>query len=289
MRTSVFKIRKSFNPTEIKESLSKVGTFKSGGKLVTTYDGKIICQTDISKKYFDFDFQKFSVEVLNEIDNYFTPEYYTLKISSGFQELRLVGEEITINGEQYKKMFNLLNSTNREYALQMNIGLIRVSNGTGIVLNTTDIGAGMLSRHFYIALPERVKSFVEKLKMFNIVINKQAVLMEDLSKEIVSFSRVVEHFIGETDKKTGKVSNSAKLRASALGKQLMKPANGKVPTLNASQVKLLNNPTEALKGNQEDVEVSASQMLNAYSEVYKNYNSCVQRVETERILRAMGK
>lgn len=286
MRTSVFKIRRAYNADEIKESIGKIGTFHKMNKLVTTYDGRIVCETNISKKYFDFDFTKFTSEVLDEIEDYFTPEHYTLKISAGFQELRLVGEELTINGERYAKMFNLLNSTNREYALQMNIGLIRLSNGTGVVLNTADINAGMLSRHFYIALPERVKTFVEKLKTFNIVIDKQAVLLERMSTETVSFSEVVKKFIAETDKKTGKVSSSAKLRTEALGKKLLKSG---ITGITADQVKLLSNPTEAMKGKKVDVEVSAEKMLNVYTEIYKNYNSCVQRTETERILRAIGK
>ena len=87
MRTSVFKIRKAYNAQDIKESISKIGTFHKMNKLVTTYDGKIVCETTISKKYFDFDFTKFTTEVLDEIEDYFTPEHYTLKITSGFQEL----------------------------------------------------------------------------------------------------------------------------------------------------------------------------------------------------------
>ena len=55
MRTSVFKIRKAYNADEIKESISKIGTFHKLNKLVTTYDGRIVCDTTISKKYFDFD------------------------------------------------------------------------------------------------------------------------------------------------------------------------------------------------------------------------------------------
>jgi len=290
MRTSVFKIRKPFNKDEIRKSISKIGTFKTdnGGSLVTTFNGRQICESQISDRYFDFDFNKFSIDVLDEIENYFTPETYTLKISSGFQELRLVGEEITIGGEVYYKMFNLLNSTNREYALQMNIGLIRRATGAGVILDTTENGAGMVSRHFFRALPERVKNFVEKLKKFDVIIDAQSVLIEDLAKEIISFSEVINQFMTATDPKTGKVSNSAKNRAKAFGKKLLNSPTDKAKNLNKSQINLLSDPTATLN-KKVDVQITGVQALNAYTDVYKNYNSCVQKAEAERILKAMGK
>jgi hypothetical protein len=289
MRTSVFKIRRPYNSAEIKDSISRVGTIRKADSLITTYNGRVVCETDISKKYFDFDFSAFTTQVLDEIDNYFSPDYYSLKISRGFQEIRLVGEDIVINGEHYSKMFNLLNSTNRMYALQMNIGLIRKSTGAGIILNTLNIGAGIVSRHFYKALPERVRSFVEKLKTFSIVIDKQAGLMEDLSRQEVSFVTVAKKFFAEPNRKTGQSSNLGKLRIESLGKQLLMLSYRNKTQLTAQQVKLLRNPSEALKGNAEDVTVSGSQIVTAYTEVYKNQNSCVQRVEAERILKAISK
>jgi len=289
MRTSVFKIKSPYNKVEIKNSIGKIGTFKTGNTLITTYDGKKVCETDISDRYFDFDFSGFSFKVLNEIENYFKPEKYTLKITSGFQELRLMGEEITIDGEKYKKMFNLLNSTNREYALQMNIGLIRVSTGAGIVLSSSTVKSSMISRHFFVALPERVKDFVEKLKDFDIIIDSQTIMLKDLAKELVSFSEIVETLGSSTNPKTGNVSNSAKLRVASFGKQLLKSPMNRVKNLTAAQVKLLSNPMQTLKNNKVDVKVKASHALHAYTESYKNYNSCVQRTESARILKAMGK
>lgn len=274
---------------EIVEHLKKVDTYKTGDKLVTTYDGKKISQSPISKKYFDFDFPGFVIDLLDEIDKYFTPETYSLRINGGFQEIRLFGEKMEINGAEYTKMFSLLNSTNRCYALQMNIGLHCVKNNSSIILGSyNDDNLGVTSRHFYIALPNRVERFIEKLKDFDMILEQHCGLIKDLSDENLSYRTIVTNFLSENTWKN-EITEMTIGKAKSLGKMLQESTNYRIEGLDAEQVKLLNNPMTALKNNKVDIELSGIQVLGAYTELFKNCNTAIQKTETNKILKAMGR
>jgi len=96
-----------------------------------------------------------------------------MKITQGTQELRLIGEEVIINGDKYQKMFNILNSTDKSRALQLNVGLIRWICTNGMVIAVEDEYSGFKTKHFKSTMPGKVEEFIKSLDSFDMNIIKQ--------------------------------------------------------------------------------------------------------------------
>ena len=122
-------INRAFDSVKVNENLDKFSNVLEDCYLTTMFDNRQICKVEVSKIYYNFDFTKFSKSILSEIQKYFTPEKYTLKITTGVQEIRLIGDEIYIDNERFQKMISIVNSTDKSRALSMNVGLSRTDIG----------------------------------------------------------------------------------------------------------------------------------------------------------------
>lgn len=220
---------------------------------------------------------------IKEIENYFIPKEYILRISKGQQELRLIGEEISVNGEKYSKMFNILNSTDKSRALQLNVGLIRFICTNGMVIAIDDEYSGIKTKHFKSTLPEKVNMFNEKLGNFNIIIDKQVETIENLKGRFVSFDELMKK-IALDDK--GFYKESMDLKLKSFGSKLIESQTDRILNLQSEQIALLKNPSLFLNPNYKgiNVEMTAYQALNCWTEVYRSYDSSILKRETNRIL-----
>lgn len=250
-----------YNPEQIIDTLNKFKNVQRENSIITTFDGRQICRVDVSHVYYNFGFSKFCKKIVGEIENYFTPLAYRLKVKRGVQELKLVGGEVTINGEVYHKMIAIVNSTNKQRALSMNIGLIRKESGS------SSVQAYFRNKHYKSSMPDKIKSFADNLINFNMDIEYQVKTIEDLANLNVSFEKLCQNLMF----KDGEKIKSMVYRVRAFMK------------------KLEEYNSEKYFISTEDFEVNAYDAYKVYLELFAEYDSAVIARETRRILEALGK
>jgi len=84
----------------------------------------------------------------------------------------------------------------------------------------------------------------------------------------------------------GILNDSKALKLNAFSKKLLYSETDKLSNLRDEQVKLLNNSTmfQSPEFAKVDIEMSAYNALNCWTEVYRNYDSSILKRETNRIL-----
>lgn len=276
-------IEKEYDRNEIFNTLGNLDLSRSGNNILTKYSDRLIANTLVSDKYELFDFTSFAKDVVEEVENYFSPEKYMLRITKGQQELRLIGEEVLINGDRYSKMFNILNSTDRSRALQLNVGLIRFICSNGMVVGADDEYSSLKTKHFKSTMPDKVKLFASALENFDITINNQANIIDSLKGRFVSFKELATKLAFDEE---GIMNDNRSLKLRAFGKKLLTSETDKLIDLKPEEITLLNNPhflTDS-KFNSVDIIMPVYSALNCWTEVYRNYDSSVLKRETNRIL-----
>lgn len=273
---NVVAITKTFNLNEVNDVLNKFSNKIEDGWLKTIYDNREICKTEISKVYYNFDFVSFSKSLLSEIQNYFTPEEYSLKASSGIQEIRLFGGEVFINNERYEKMISILNSTDKTKSLSMNIGLVKKNKESAPASYT--ILTSFSNKHYKSSLPEKIKSFSDNLINFNIDINYHIKTIEDLKNKEVSIVELCKKMLYD-DK--GELIKSMELKLRSLGKKLMYDYNFR------NNYETLSNLTASYISKVDDIKINSNTIYNAYIELFKNQDTSVIARESRRIIEAL--
>ncbi|MFW6009089.1 MAG: DUF932 domain-containing protein, partial [archaeon] len=263
------------------ETLDNLEIVQDENNINTIFNDKLISTTNVSDKYQLFDFSSFAKQMVNQAENYFEPEKYSLRIRKGEQELRLIGEEVMINGEKYHKMFNLLNSTDKSKALQLNIGLIRFVCSNGLVIGKEGSYSHMKVKHFKSKLNPKIEEFEKDLEKFNVSIDYQSELIESLSKKKVSYLDLAKNYVYDDE---GNIEKSKLLKLRSFGKKLLNSKTDSLENLTSEQVKLLNNPDNYLTSEQIDIEMPGSKVFNCYTELWRNYDSSVMYRESNRIL-----
>lgn len=281
-----FGIEKEYNKEEIFSILDKIKITQEGNNVLTKYDGRLISNAIVSDIYEVFDFPNFAKEVISEIEKYFTPEKYKLRITKGTQELRLVGEDVLINDDVFQKMFNIVNSTDKSRALSLNIGLMRQVCTNGMVVAVDDEFEKVSVKHYKTKLPDKVVKFVAGLTNFDIVINKQTQTIDNIVNKKVSFKEIVKCLAFN---KEGIITSSTSLRIRAFAKKVQTSETDAIKNLTKEQVEMLNNihsivSNEVMLNNSVDIEMDGYQALNLYIEIYRNYDSVVLKRETNRII-----
>lgn len=278
------RIEKVYEKNAIFSTLDNLKLSRNNNNILTHFDDRLIANTIVTDRYELFDFPPFAKEVISEIENYFTPEKYELRITKGQQELRLIGEDILINDSRYRKMFSILNSTDKSRALQINIGLTRYVNG--FYVNSVIIGdeySTLRTKHFKATICERVKNFIEVLKNFDIIINSRKETLESLVGKTISFRTLATKVALDED---GVMNDNRSLKLRAFAKKLLTSSTDKLENLTDEQTKLLRNPHMFMRPefSNIDIELPVLKALNCWTEVYKSYDSLVIKRETNRIL-----
>jgi hypothetical protein len=268
-----------YEASKIKEQLKQFEIHQEeSGNLITKFQGRIINSSKVSHIYQPFDFSNFSMNIIEQVENYFQPEKYYLRIRKGIQELRLIGEEILINGDLFYKMINILSSTDRSKALQLNIGLYRDACDNGLIFG---IYGGYRTKHYKSSLSKVVEEYVNSLTQFNISVDSQAAILKTLRKEKVSFLEVAR---GLAYDEKDILSNSGILRIKAWSKKLLNSETDAMSDLSGEEFLLLNQPENYLEQDKVDIIIPAYQAFNTYIEIYRSYDSSILRRESDRIL-----
>jgi hypothetical protein len=276
-----FKITNPYNKESLQEKISRISITQEGNYVITKYDNKVIADIKVSDLYQVFDFKNFSMNVIDQVENYFMPQFQQITIYSGRQELRLVGEEVIVNGDKFYKMFNLLNSTDKSRSLQINIGLMRLICTNGAVISVKDEYSNIKVKHFKSTLPEKIEEFNNSMKNFNVCIEQQCVILDSLRNKIISFKDIANKLVW--DEKLEEISDTKMLKLKAFAKKLLGSNTDKLDKLTSEQMKFLKNPQNYLDKNI-DIEVPAYKAFNCYVECYREYDSATMNLETNRIL-----
>ena len=271
-------VTKVFDSVKLNDDLDKFDNQIEDGFLVTRYDGREICRVEVSKIYYNFDFTNFSKSILSEIQKYFTPEVYRLKIASGEQEINLVGDELYIDNERYEKTINIVNSTDKSKALSMNVGLVKIEKGKRAT--STTILTSFSNKHYKSSLPDKIKSFSDNLINFNMNIDFHIKTIEDLKNKEVT---IVEFAKSVLFDKNGKVVKSVEFKLAALGKRLMYEYGFR------KNYSTLSNLTAADIDKVEDITLNAKVLYSAYIELFKDSSTSVIARESRRVIEALEK
>lgn len=272
----VFAITRVFDSVKVNEILDKFENKIENGFLTTIFDGREVCKVEVSKIYYNFDFTNFCKSILSEITKYFTPEKYSLKVASGVQEIRLVGDELFIDNERYQKMISIVNSTDKSKALSMNIGLVKVSD-KGNPMSYT-ILTSFSNKHYKATLPEKIKSFSDNLINFNIDIDFHIKTIEDLKNKEVSIVNFAKSILFKED---GKVIKTVELKLRALGKKLYYDYGFR------KNYTTLTNLTSTNLDKIEDLTINCKVLYNAYVELFKDSDTSIIARESRRIIDAL--
>lgn len=273
-----------YTKEEVQERIEKFEIRHEGLNISTFYDERLLANVEVSERYWSFDFKNFARSIIEKIGDYFTPNEYTLRINRGAQEIRLVGESVTVKDEEYYKMFNLVNSSDKTRALQMNIGLVHKKSGTSYVLAVENENASVSGKHFFKSLPTKLESFFDVLPEFNIIIEKQIASLNKLAEKEVSLKSLYKKLIRTDD--DGVVLASDILRIRMLVKSL-KNANIEWLSDEVSQhVNLLTHYQDFYNSNF-DINVNAKTIMEVFTSIYKNYDSTTIERETRRIFNAL--
>jgi uncharacterized protein DUF932 len=276
----------NFDVTAIENELKKMAIFQNEGGVRTFYNDTIISETQVSDKYQVFDFPKFCLDVIPTVTKAFTPEKAILRINKGVQELRLVGETFLLDGEEFKKQLNIVSSTNKSKALQINIGLWRKVCSNGMFASVDGASTGFKVKHFKSTLNAKLEAFLKRLPEFNDFIDEQKAVLLKLNAENTTFNTIVKKLAVNKD---GKVVPSNLLKVRSFSRKLTKSDTDKIVGLTKGQENLLKNPVTALDiTNETDVEMTKMRALNCWTEVFRNCDSPTIKRETKRILTAMS-
>jgi hypothetical protein len=252
----------------------------------TSYDQRVLAVVDVSEKYWSFDFRTFALNIIKNINKYFSPEKYSFRINGGAQEIRLIGETVKVGGDIYYKMFNLVNSSDKTRALQMNIGLVREANNTPVIISVENENASVSGRHFYKSLPDRLAHFVDVLPEFNIIIEKQVAHLQKLNEKTVSLKSLYRELLREDE--DGVIKPSDILRVRALTKRLLKSQSSDVMQITNTEINLLNHPKDLFQSSF-DLNINAKKIINLYTEIYTQRDSTTIERECHRLIEILDK
>jgi hypothetical protein len=270
-------ISKIFNSDEIITNLDKFENKLENGFLTTTYDGRLICKVEVSKVYYNFDFTNFSKSILSEVQKYFSPDTYSLKAASGVQEIRLIGDEIYIDNEKYKKIISIVNSTDKSKALSMNVGLVKYDkkgNQDFITILTS-----FCNKHYKSSLPDKIKSFSDNLINFNMDINYHIKTIEDLAGKEVGIVELAKSMLYN---EKGKLIKTMELKLRALGKKLTYSYGFR------NQYATLSNLTETEIDKVENFKIKSKTIYDAYMELFNDSDTSIIARESRRIIDAIN-
>ena len=269
-------INRAFDSVKVNENLDKFSNVLEDCYLTTMFDNRQICKVEVSKIYYNFDFTKFSKSILSEIQKYFTPEKYTLKITTGVQEIRLIGDEIYIDNERFQKMISIVNSTDKSRALSMNVGLSRTD--IGCHSQYCIILTNFSNKHYKASLPEKIKSFSDNLINFNMNIDFHVKTIEDLKNKEVSILNFTKALLFNED---GKLIKTNELKLRVLGKRLRHKNNFR------KYYNTLTNLSADKINEVEDFQINSKVLFDTYIEIFKDQDTSIIARESRRIIETL--
>ena len=272
-----------YNRNNLIDKINKLNVTQKGLTVHTSYDNKSIKTANVSEKYHTFDFPEFVKTIIPEVENYFTPSNYFLRIIGGRQEIKLIGEEVQINNETFYRMLSILNSTDKSKALQMNLGLLRLVCLNGSMVSVPDESISFKVKHFENALTSKLDIFNNALKNFQQITNAQKDALVNLQNQKVSYTKLANALVRNED---NEIVDSKLKKLTRFTNKLLNSYTDRLDNITNEQHKILSNPTIILQENTPfDIELDKYTVYNCYTELYRSKDSAKIKHECDRILK----
>ncbi|HRO75579.1 MAG TPA: DUF932 domain-containing protein [Crocinitomicaceae bacterium] len=277
---------------EIDQLTAPLKIFNRNGHLITEYAGMKICEKQLSSVYGIFDFSSFIREGLPHIHHNFNAQAYNLNILRGVQQLKVFGDELVINDDIYKQVFNVFSSTNGYYPLSISVGLFRQVCSNGMVVPVKGLASfNIKTKHFHKAVENHILDFQKRIPLLEDTIFNQQKTLEGLFKADISLKKVVENLILKPDSEREEKKTLLKV-VQRLGKKFIHSETDKIiiEDYAEEQIEILKNPTLLLTNptqQQMDIELNKYNVYNCYMELFRERNTAIIEKESKRILEAL--
>jgi len=284
-------LNQGYNLDEIEQLISPLKIFKRSNHIITEYDGSKICEKQVSNIYGIFDFSQFLKDGLPYIHDHFNAQYYSLHIERGVQQLKVFGDEIIINKDVYKKVFNVFSSSNGYYPLSISVGLFRQVCSNGMIVPVDQNSFNVKIKHCYRAVESQVEEFHKRLPLIDDTIKEQQTILECLSEEVISLKKMVENLVLKPNKER-EHKKTLFDTVKKLGQKFIHSETDSflVEEYSEEELAFLQNPTLLLEPSlfqQKDLELNKYKLYNCYMELFRNRNTAVIEKENKRILEAL--
>lgn len=270
-----------YNKENIYNILDNFTNIIDSNRVITKYNNKILSNVEISNRYFNFNFSDFVKNILNKIDNYFEPVKYTFRVTKSYQELKIYSHTVKLNDEFYFKTLSILNSTDKTYALQINIGLVHSKTYATYSIPVPNENVSIRNKHFKASLPDVIDYFFDSIQNLNLVIDEQVRYAEKLSNKYISLTDFFNMYKTYNDDKLYS-TDLLKLRALLY---IMKKDTQLISEFDQSQKYLISDIQYIFNNNKIiDIKISSLSLLKYYMEIFKNYNSSICVRETTKFV-----
>jgi hypothetical protein len=287
MNTREIKNYPSYDEGLILQKISNLNIYSTAdNKIITEYFGRRISESQRTAKYGVFNVNQFMQEILPAVSSYFQPERFMLNIAGGLQELKLIGEPLSINSEIHYKMLTILSSSDGTKALQINVGLIREVCTNGMCIVDKDESVGLYTKHYVNSVPEKVEFFKSRLPQLTVSMEEQIRMITALDDTEISLREFTKTLCIE--KAPGKFSLQDKLKK--LTNKLMYSTTDKIDTRNMpyENRRLLWYPERLLlPTDTADIKVPVKKLFNCYTEAFRDTDSGTIKTETTRIYKLL--
>ncbi len=262
---------KDYNKTDIFNTLDKIEITKNGNnQVITRFNERIINVTNVSDRYEIFDIVPYLKDKIELIEKNFAISKYSLRISKGQQELRLLSDSINVGDVSFYKSFFILNSTDKSRRLSFHTGLYSDIKNIYII-GARNIGLCKLHLKGVTEAAEQVisdindETFSEQIEALNSLVGHQ-----------VHFSKIREIVLGE-DKDIPKINH----KKFDVFKNLIRVNK---------QIHLTEDEKKQLWITSEDLKITHDFYLDAfltfqiYMSIFNKMDSQVIKKETNRIM-----
>lgn len=279
MRTAIISATTPYNKKDILARAAAIKVSKNRQGVVITKDGdKIVSKYKPTDAYEIVSFGDAVKQLLNAVDKIYKPEFYQMTCHSGFQELKLRGQDHVINGDVFHEMMWLTNSTNGSRRLSVRYGLMRqiCSNGACVTLAGSSFKIKHLTSNH---VNEELKSFMLELPKMDVT--SQIKVLKGIGKKSISVRKLVESLHPKKKLVETSVWN-------LLAKKFASSKTDALGTKDDALVIGINVPINKMTKETLDVKIPAWSVFNCYTELWRSLDSSGIERETNKILEILN-
>jgi hypothetical protein len=259
--------------------VSEVVITKSRKGTVTTKDGgKVISVYNPTEQYEIVQFSDAVAQLLAVVGSIFKPEFYAINIKTGFQELKLRGKEVIINGDVFHELIWLTNSSNGSRRLSVRYGLMRqvCSNGACITLKGTSFQIKHLVSN---NVNEELKAFMKSLPKLDVM--EQVRVIKSLNAKKIKVKDLITKLHPE---------NKMEITPAFIDlvKKFSSSKTDAIGTKKDALITGLNVPIKDMTKEILDTPINAYSIFNCYTELFRSADASMVEAQTNKILEVIG-
>jgi len=264
-----------FNKKAILARAAEVTVTKGRNGAITTKDGKqVLSVYTPTDQYEIVSFADAVKQLMGAVSKIFTPEFYQINIKTGFQELKLKGKQVVINGDVFHEMLWLTNSSNGSRRLSVRYGLMRqiCSNGACITLK----GSSFQIKHLVSNnVNEELKKFMMELPALDIM--EQVKVIKSIGNKTIKVKDLITRLNPEKKMEITPAFID-------LVKKFSSSKTDAIGTKKDALITGLNVPIKDMTKETLDTPINAYAIFNCYTELFRSADASMIEAQTNKIL-----